>query len=169
MKKSGALRICSDPRLLNTALKRGRYQLAVLEDILLELSKARAFSMVYRKSGYRHCVLAPESSVLRTFATPYGRCRWIHLPFGLSASSEIFQKHPNHALENLCGGLCITNNILIYGTGETDKEATANNNRSLQGCKDRGIALNPDKIKLKMSEVNFMGHLTNTGLKPDPV
>ena len=173
MKKSGALRICIDPRPLNTALKRERYQLPVLEDILPELSKAKVFSTVDLKSGYWHCVLAPESSVLTTFATPYGRYRWIRLPFGLSASSEIFQKHLTHALESLPGILCIADDILIYGTGETDEEATANHDRSLrdllQRCKNRGIVLNPDKMKLRMSEVNFMGHLlTNKGLKPDP-
>ena len=69
VKKSGALRICIDPRPLNTALKRERYQLPVLEDILPELSKAKVFSTVDLKSGYWHCVLAPESSVLTTFAT----------------------------------------------------------------------------------------------------
>ena len=169
VKKSGALRICIDPRPLNAALKRGRYQLPVLDDILPELSKARVFSTVDLKSGYWHCVLAPESSKLTTFATPHGRYRWICLPFGLSTSSEIFQKHLPHALENLPGVLCIADNILIYGTGETDEEATANHDRSLQDllqrCKDRGIVLNPDKMKLRMSEVNFM---TNKGLKPDP-
>ena len=69
VKKSGALRICIDPRPLNTALKRERYQLPVLEDILPELSKAKVFSAVDLKSGYWHCVLVPESSVLTTFAT----------------------------------------------------------------------------------------------------
>ena len=40
VKKTGALRICLDPRPLNTALRRERYQLPVLEDILPELSEA---------------------------------------------------------------------------------------------------------------------------------
>ena len=173
VKKLGALRICIEPRPLNTALKRERYQLSVLDDIVPELSKARVFSTVDLKSGYWHCVLAPESSKLTTFATPYERYIWIRLPFGLSASSEIFQKHLTHTLENLPGVLCIPDDILIYGTGENDEEATANQNRSLQDllqrCKDRGIVLNPDKMKLRTSEVNFMGHLlTNKGLKPDP-
>jgi len=173
VKKPGALRICIDPRPLNTTLKRERYQLPVLEDILPELSKARVFSTVDLKSGYWHCVLAPESSVLTTFVTPYGRYKWIRLPFGLSTSSEIFQKHLIHPLENLPSVLCIADDILIYGTGETDEEATANHDRSLQdllqSCKDRSIVLNSDKMKLRMSEVNFMGHLlTNKGLKPDP-
>lgn len=173
VKKSGALRICIDPRPLNNSLKRERYPLPVLEDILPELSKARVFSTVDLKSGYWHCVLAPESSVLTTFATPYGRYRWRRLPFGLCASSEIFQKHLNQALENLPGVLCIADDILIYGTGEADEEATADHDRNLQSllqrCLDRGIVLSPEKMKLRRKEVAFMGHiLTSTGLKPDP-
>ena len=72
VKKTGALRICLDPRPLNTALRRERYQLPVLEDILPELSEARIFSTVDLKSGYWHCVLARECGALATFATPYG-------------------------------------------------------------------------------------------------
>ena len=92
--------------------------------------------------------------------------RWIRLPFGLYASSEVFQKHLIHALESLPGVQCIADDIL-------NEQATANHDKSpqdlLQTCKDRGIVLSPDKMKLRMSEVNFMGHLlTNKGLKPDP-
>lgn len=142
VEESGALRICIDPRPLNTALKRKRYQLPVLEDILLELSKARVFSTVNLKSGYWHCVLAPESSILTTFATPY-KCK-----IGLSASSQIFQ-HLTHADDE----------------AKPQQEST----RSLQRCKDHDTVLIPDKMKLMMSEVNFMGHLlTNKGLKPEP-
>jgi len=174
VRKSGALTICIDPRPLNASRKKERYPLPVLEDILLGLSKARVFSTVDLKSGYWHCVLAPESSLLTTFATPYGRCRWCRLPFGLSASSEIFQKHFNHALENLPGVLCIAEDILICGTGETDEEATVSHDRNLpqllQRCIDRGIALSPEKMKLRMKEVTFIGHLlASKGLKPDPV
>ena len=173
VKKSGALRICIDPRPLNTALKRERYQLPVLEDILPELSKARVFFTVDLKSGYWHCVLSPESSVVTSFATPYGRYRWSCLPFGLSALSEIFQKHLNQALENLPEVLCIADNVLIYGTGEADEEATADHDKNLQSllkrCLDRSIVLSPEMMKLRLKEVPYMGHLlTRAGLKPDP-
>ena len=46
VEKIGQQRICIDTRPLNTTLKRERYQLPVLEDILPELSKARLFSTV---------------------------------------------------------------------------------------------------------------------------
>ena len=43
-KKSGNLMICIDPRTLNKALKRERYQLPVLDEILPEVSKAKISS-----------------------------------------------------------------------------------------------------------------------------
>ena len=53
VKKSGALRFCINPRPLNNAHnKRERYQLPVLDDILLELSKARVLLTVDLKLEY---------------------------------------------------------------------------------------------------------------------
>ena len=90
-KKGGSLRICIDPQSL-LALKRGHYQLPVLEDILPDLVRVNVFSKVDLNHGYWHCVLEEDSSALTTFSTPFGRYRWKRLPFGLSVSSDIFQK-----------------------------------------------------------------------------
>ena len=102
-KKNGALRICIDPRSLNLALKREHYQLPVLDDILPDLAKAKIFSKVDHSRGYWHCSLEEDSSMLTTFSTPFGRYRWTRLPFGLSVSSEIFQKRLVQDLEGLVG------------------------------------------------------------------
>jgi hypothetical protein len=110
-KKSGALRICIDSRPLNKALKRETYHLPVLDDLMPDLARAKVFSSVDLTAGYWHCVLDEESSLLTTFATPFGRYRWKRLPFDLSASSEIFQKRVNQALEGLNGILNITDDI----------------------------------------------------------
>ena len=89
-KKSGALRVCVDPRPLNKALKRDTYPMPILNEILPDLSQAKVFSTVDLRSGIWHCVLDDESSMLTTFKTPYGRYRLLRLPFGLSVSPEIF-------------------------------------------------------------------------------
>ena len=172
-KKSGALRICIDPRPLNKALKRETYHLPVLDDLMPDLARAKVCSSVDLTAGYWHCVLDEESSLLTTFATPFGRYRWKRLSFGLSVSSEIFQKRVNQALEGLNGILNITDDILIYGVGDTDKEAQQDHDRNLeallQRCRERGIALNQNKLKLRITEVPFMGHIfSNQGLKIDP-
>ena len=111
--------------------------------------------------------------MLTTFNTSYGRCRWLRLPFGLSVSPEIFQKRVIQTLEGLDGVLNIADDILIYGVGDSPEEANADHDRKLeallQRCRERGIALNRDKLKLRLKRVKFMGHvLTDHGLKPDP-
>lgn len=123
-KKDGSLRICIDPRSLNLALKKEHYPLPVLEDILPDLAKAKVFSKVDLRHGYWHCTLEEESSLLTTFSTPFGRYRWTRLPFGLSVSSEIFQKRLHQALEGLMGVACIADDILVYGVDDSLHEAT---------------------------------------------
>ena len=63
--------------------------------------------------------------------------------------------------------------ILVFGVGEIKEDAEKDHNKKLTNllhrCKERGIALNPDKLKLRIDEVAFMGHiLTDRGVKVDP-
>lgn len=165
-KKSG-IRICIDPRPLNEVLKREHYKLPVLEDVLPGLTSACKFSVCDLKSGYLHCELDYESSLLTTFATPFGRYRWLRLPFGLKVSSEIFQKRLHQALEGLEGVRCIADDVIIWG--RTDEEHDERVRLFLQRCCEIGISLNKEKCRFGLHEIPFMGHVvSNSGLKPDP-
>lgn len=67
----------------------------------------------------------------------------------------------------------IADDILVYGVGATDEEVRADHDRKLEDllkrCREHGIALNKKKLRLRINEVTFMGHLfTNKGLKIDP-
>ena len=71
------------------------------------------------------------------------------------------------------GILNITDDVLIYGVGDTEDEAIADHDRKLeallQRCRARGIALNKNKLKLRITEVPFMSHIfSKEGLKIDP-
>lgn len=172
-KKNGDLRICIDPRPLNKALKRERYELPVLDDLLPELANAKIFSTLDLKNGFWHVKLDEESSRLTTFSTPFGRYKWKRLPFGLSVSSEIFQKRLHQAVGDLPGVLCVADDLMIYGVGETIPEAERDHDAKLEKllsrCRTLGIKLNMQKLNLHRESLPFLGHLiTNTGLKPDP-
>ena len=88
----GDLRICIDLKELNKAFKHERYPIPVIEYVLPELSNARVFTKVDARNGHWHMVLDEESAKLTTFNNPFGRYYWKRLPFGLSVSTEIFQK-----------------------------------------------------------------------------
>ena len=91
-KKNGKLRICIDPKPLNKALRRRTYPMPTMEDVLPRLNKAKVFTVCDVKNGFWHVQLEEQSSVLTTFATPYGRYKWNRLPFGVAPAPELFQQ-----------------------------------------------------------------------------
>ena len=166
-KKNGAIRICIDPKELNKAILRERYVLPVLDDTLHELGQSRYFSQADLKSGYWHIELDKESSWLTTFQTCFGRYRWLRLPFGLSASSEIFQRELVQALDGLPGVICIADDVVIHG--QTLEEHDKHLAEFLQRCQQVGIRLNKQKMKVAVQEITFMGHkISSEGLQSDP-
>ena len=80
------------------AIKRNPYYMRTLDDILPQLSKAKTISMGDATSGYWHVPPDLASSLLTTFSTPYGKFRWLKLPFGLKIASDIFQERLDRVL-----------------------------------------------------------------------
>ena len=144
-----------------------------MDNILPELSNAKVFSKFDLRNGYWHCILDEESSYLTTFQTLWGRYRWLRLPFGLAVSSEIFQKRLIVALEGLDGVVCVADDILVYGVGDNEQQATQDHDEKLRKlmtrCSEQGIRLNNEKTEMRKNEIRFLGHrISKDGLKPDP-
>jgi len=90
LKPNGSLWICLDPTELNTNIKREHFSLPTSTEIFAKLSMSRVFITLDAKSGFLQLELDQESSYLTTFATPFGRYRFLRLPYGISSSPEIF-------------------------------------------------------------------------------
>lgn len=173
VQRNGKSRICLDPLELNKALKSVNYPIPTVEEILPELNEAMVFSTVDAKRGFWQIELDEESSKMCTFFTPYGRYRFLRLPFGIAPAMEIYQRKQNEILHGLDGIAVIADDILVYGKGKTIEEASENHNKSLrnllQRLRERNCKLNKDKLKLLQTEVKFFGNiLTQKGLKSDP-
>ena len=162
-KKDGSVRICLDPKDLNTAIKRSHYPLPTVDDVTSRLTKAKVFSVMDAKSGFWQVKLSDSPSYYTTFNTP----------FGISSVPEVWQRKMNEAIEGLCGVEVIADDFLVCGFGDTVLEAIKDHDQNLtaflQRCRKLNPTLNPQKVKLRMSEVPFMGHLlTADGIITDP-
>lgn len=165
--RTGQLRVCLDPRDLDKAIKRPHYPLPTLEDITSKLAGAHYFSVLDARSGYWAIKLTEESSRLTTFNTPFGRYRFRRLPFGLISAQDEFQQKIDETYEGLNGFMAIVDDILIYG--KTKAEHNEHLHGMLQGSRERGVRLNPEKSIICATEVSNFGHLlTAEGVKPDP-
>jgi len=113
-----------------------------------------------------------ESSKLTTMITPFGRYRWARLPFGLKVSSEIFQRRLHEAIGDLPGVICVADDIVVTGCGDTKDQANKDHDKNLEAlkkrCKLRNINLNDAKTVLKQNEITFLGHtISASGIKAD--
>jgi hypothetical protein len=89
-KPNGKLRVCMDPRYLNTFLKRATYPLPDVEGVFPKFRGAKYFSKLDMTAGFWQVLLDEVSSKMCTFSTPFGRYRYLRLPFGISPAPEVF-------------------------------------------------------------------------------
>ena len=103
-KSSGALRICVDLKPLNESVLRETYPIPAVSYSLAHLTGACKFSNA--NSGFWQIPLAPETRLLTTFLTPFGRYCFNKLPFGIASAPEVFQRRMSKILDGLEGILC---------------------------------------------------------------
>ena len=88
---NGQLRIYLDPKDLKKGIRREHHVIPTLEEILPKLAAAKFFSFVDAKCGYWNVNLDLESSYLTTFNSPFGRYRFLRMPFALKMSQDVFK------------------------------------------------------------------------------
>ena len=78
-----------------------------LEELLPKLCKAKVFSTLDAKDGFYQISLDDTSSKLTTFWMPFGRYRYLRMPFGVSLAPEVSRlrrcgghqrRHPRHGI-----------------------------------------------------------------------
>ena len=92
LKKNGQARVCLDPRELNRPIKRQHYPMTVIEEVAVRIPGAKVFSKLDATSGHWQLKLSECSSKLTTFNTPWGRYKFLRMPFGISSTGKIGRK-----------------------------------------------------------------------------
>ena len=94
-------------------------------------------------------------------------------PFGISVAPEEFQRRLNDSLLGLNDVKTVADDIIVFGVGDSKDEAMKDHDRNfkalLERCLQRNIKLNEEKMKFKVPELKYVGHvISEEGLKPDP-
>ena len=118
MEEDGSLRLCLDPKDLNKVIERNQWYARTLDDILPELAQSKYFTVKDATSGFWHVPLDLRSSLLTKFNMPWGKYRWLRMPFGLKVSGDVFQERLDKVLRLVPGVLGIADDIVIHGPME---------------------------------------------------
>lgn len=108
------LRMISDMRNPNRAIKRQFHQLPTVESIKLKLIGAEVFSLFDLKDAYFHLELAEQSRDLTAFLFEGCIYRYARMPNGVNAAPEIFQKHMERIFKGLNNVTVFIDDILIF-------------------------------------------------------
>ena len=119
-KPDGSLRICSDPRHLNKAIKREHFQLPAIEDITTRMANAKWFTKLDANRGYWQIPLDEESQLLTTFNTPFGRFCYQVTPF--KSAQEVFQKRMSQHFSDLEGVETDIDDIIVHAETEVKND-----------------------------------------------
>ena len=121
-KPNGKVRICVDLTKLNESVLRERHPLPAVDQVLAQLSGATIFSKLDAISGFWQVPLSPDSALLTTFITPFGRFCFHRLPFGITSAPEIFQRLMSQMLDDLPGTVCMMDDVLVYGASQKEHD-----------------------------------------------
>ena len=164
-KTNGSLRICLDPQPLNEAIKRERFQIPTPEDVQAKLSGCKVFSVVDMKDSYWQVRLTDEASFLCTFHAPWGRKRFLRMPFGISSASEVMQKRNEEAFSDLHGVHVIADDIIVAAPTEEEHDACLQ--KLIDRAREKNVKFNPEKLQYKVLSVQYMGNIvSDKGLAP---
>ena len=121
--KPNKIRICIDPRDVNEAIRREHFPMATIEEVVASMPQAKVFSVLDATSGYWQVKLDEQSSKLCTFNTPFGRYRFMRLPFGIKSAPKVFQNCMSELFADVDGVKVIVDDLLIWGKDDDEHDA----------------------------------------------
>jgi len=128
-------------------IKREHHPIPTLEEITPKLAGAKLFSKLDARNGYWNVKLDEKSSYLTTFNTPFGRYRFLRMPFGLRMSQDIFQFKIDETYHDCQGATGIADDVTVYG--KTYQEHDLHLHETMECARKAGIKLNDEKCVIK--------------------
>ncbi|XP_053691543.1 uncharacterized protein K02A2.6-like [Sabethes cyaneus] len=155
-KANGSIRLCVDLRRVNQAVIRDRHPMPVIEDVLARIGKGKIWSVLDVMDVFFLLELDEDTKDIMTFITHRGLYRFKRLPFGLVSAPEIFQRTMDEILADCEGAYWYLDDVGVEGS--TIEEHDLRLNKVLKRFKEKGVVLNWDKCKIRVTEFEFLGY-----------
>ena len=116
-KPDDGLRFCVDFRKLNEIIKKNRYPISLITDLMTRLSKAKYLTKIDIRHAFNRIRMVIEKDEdFITFRIRFGSYKYLILPFGLTNGPTTFQNFMNDILMEYLDKFVIAylDDILIY-------------------------------------------------------
>jgi hypothetical protein len=168
-KGDSLLRLVINCTGINEGTIKNRYPLPLLQDTLMNLSKAKWFTKLDIHGAYNLIRIAEGEEWKTTFRTHYGLFKSFVMPFGLTNALAIFQNYIYDVLAPYLDRFCTAylDDTLIYS--HNIEEHQQHVRLVLDAFTKLGLHLKPEKCEFHRQEVKYLGLITSPeGIKMDP-
>lgn len=167
-KPNNRYRFCQDLRALNGLTVTESWPIPNIEQLMLRLGgyMAKYFGVMDLTAGYHQVGLHPDYSWFTAFKTFCGLYEWLRITMGLKGAPSYFQQMMSTVvLVGLIYTICevYLDDVIVFG--KTDDEFISNLRQVFLRFRERRITVNPDKTRLGLPQVEYVGHLIDgTGM-----
>ena len=93
--------MCVDYRKLNKVTVNDPYPLPNIEELIANLGSSRLITTLDLTKGYYQVPVTPKHQEKTAFVTPYGKYKFVTMPFGLISAPFTFLRLMDEALDGL--------------------------------------------------------------------
>ena len=171
-------RLCVDFRKVNELQQEGitagktKVQISIhplprTDEMYAKLKGAKVFSTIDLRSGYHHIALGKSSRAKTAFVTPFGKYKFLMVPFGLAQAPAYFQLLLNKVLNGLKFVMTYLDNIIIFS--ENESQHLEHLETVFSHLREAGLEMKWSKCDFFKSEIHYLGHLISPeGISPLP-
>ncbi|GFO16362.1 Pol polyprotein [Plakobranchus ocellatus] len=160
-KKDGSMRLCTDFRKLNAVTVFDAENIPRQEDLFNQLSHATIFSSCDLCKAYWQVPLHPDSCKSTAFQTPLGLMQWVRMPFGMVTAPATFCILMRLVIGQTPDLLSYFDDTLVFATSWQQHIVALRALLTL--LRRHGLHVNPSKVSIGSSSVEFLGHMVSSG------
>jgi len=155
-KKDDSLRFCMNYRKLNALIKRDRYSIFLIDEVLAWIQDSKYLTWLNIIVAFNKLRMSSESEDLTTFVTFFDVYKYKVMLFELINESAFFQHYINDVLFECLHKFCQTylNNILIYS--KILKKHRIHVKEVLNKLREIDLQINIDKCEFKIQKISFL-------------
>ena len=171
-------RLCVDFRKVNelqqevitTGKTKGQisiHPLSKIDEMYMKLKGAKVLSTIDLRSRYHHITLGKSSRAKTAFVTPFGKYKFLMVPFGLAQAPAYFQLLMNKVLKKLKFAMTYLDDIIIFS--ENELQHLEHLEIVFSHLRAAGLKMKRSKCDFFKSEIHYLGHLISPeGISPLP-
>ena len=128
-----------------------------------KLKGAKVFSTIDLRSRYHHIALGKSSRAKTAFVTPFGKYKFLMVPFGLAQAPAYFQLVMNKVLNGLKFAMTYLDDIIIFS--KIESQHLEHLETVFSHLREVGLKVKWSKCDFFKSEIHYLGHL----ISPDGI